>query len=114
MNIAVVLGLLFSVAMVLAKKPLKELLGNEAAAKLEADEIIGQAAYEKKVEAKMADEGEADEEDEADSEEVNSAERNQADAYNRMMANRCCKYVCRTYSNGKRKCGNKCSSRYCK
>ena len=45
MNIAVVLGLLLSLAMVLAKKPLKELLGNEAAAKLEADEIIAQAAY---------------------------------------------------------------------
>ena len=44
MNLTVVLGLLLSVAMVLAKKPLKELTGNEAAAELEADEVIAQAA----------------------------------------------------------------------
>merc|ERR1711872_466188 len=93
MNLTVVIGLLLSAAMVLAKKPLKELTGVEAAAELEADAVIAQAANEQKAEAKMADEGEADEEDEADSEEVNSAERNLADAYNRMMASdKCCGY----------------------
>jgi len=94
--------------MVLAKKPLKELLGNEAAAKLEADEVIAQAAYEKKVEAKMA-KGEADEEDKADSEEVNSAERNQnqADAYNRMMRDRCCRFKCQKFGKH-RVCRPKC------
>merc|ERR1711962_910489 len=91
MNLAVVLALLLSVALVLAKKPFKESKGNKAAAMhKEADEAIVQAATEKIVEAEMADEAEADEEDEADSEEVKSAERNQANAYHRMMRPTCC------------------------
>ena len=44
MNLTVVIGILLSAAMVLAKKPLKELTGVEAAAKLEADKVIAQAA----------------------------------------------------------------------
>jgi len=98
MNLAVVLALLLSVALVLAKKPFRESKGNKATAKLEeADEAIVQAATEKKVKAEMADEGEPDEEDEADSEEVSSAERNQADAHNRMMmkpGSWCCRTGC--------------------
>jgi len=123
MNLTVVTGLLLSAAMVLAKKPLKELTGVEAAAELEADAVIAQAANEKKVEAKMADEGKADEADEADeedSEEVNSAERNQADAYNRMMtSSKCCGYcraldTCRARAKnngGKKACDRKYRSR---
>merc|ERR1712055_680555 len=91
MNLAVVLALLLSVALVLAKKPFKESKGNKAAAMhKEADEAIVQAATEKIVEAEMADEAEADEEGEADSEKVKSAERNQANAYHRMMRPSCC------------------------
>merc|ERR1711872_634653 len=114
MNLTVVIGLLLSAAMVLAKKPLKELTGVEAAAELEADAVIAQAANEQKAEAKMADEGEAD------SEEVNSAERNQADAYNRMMASdKCCGYCraratcrARAKNNGeKKKCDRQWRSR---
>ena len=45
MNLAVVLALLLSVALVLAKKPFKESKGNKAAAMhKEADEAIVQAA----------------------------------------------------------------------